>query len=141
MMQLHILSGFQTTRGAPLPPSAVWRTIIQYKALSRLQQAQASPRQPLIHPPPPPNTHPTPRRLSLSCNARWDRISKSLMQLVMLSAAMVEAMCWSMLPQCSCALACWQVVPSGVQDDRHLLLQFSCTEISVDFIKYMQLLD
>lgn len=38
---------------APLPPSAVWRTIIQYKALSRLQQAEASPHQPLIHPPAP----------------------------------------------------------------------------------------
>lgn len=51
MMQLHILLGFQTTLRALLTPSVVWRTIIQYKALSRLQQAEVSPHQPLIQPP------------------------------------------------------------------------------------------
>lgn len=93
-----------TTRRAPLPPSAVGRTIIQYKALSRLQQAEASPRQPLIHPhsPTPTPTTPTPRS-STGCNALWDWITKSQMQLVVLSEAVVSAICWH-APLCPCAL-------------------------------------
>lgn len=40
---LRILLGFQTTQSASsLPRSAVWRTIIRYKALSRLQRVETS---------------------------------------------------------------------------------------------------
>lgn len=43
MIPLRILLGFQTTRSASaLPRSAVWRTIIRYKALSRLQRVETS---------------------------------------------------------------------------------------------------
>lgn len=43
MMLLRVLLGFQTTRSASaLPRLAVWRTIIQYKALSKLQRVETS---------------------------------------------------------------------------------------------------
>lgn len=43
MIPLRILLGFQTTWSASaLPRSAVWRTIIRYKALSRLQRVETS---------------------------------------------------------------------------------------------------
>ena len=52
---------------------------------------------------PPPASNSPPCSLP-GCNALWDWITKSQMQLVVLSEAMVEAICWN-TTLCPCALA------------------------------------
>lgn len=98
-----------TTRRAPLPPSAVCRTIIQYKALSRLQQAESSPRQPLIQPPT--TSTPPPLLNRLQCTVGLDNQIPDAISGAFRGRGFSSILACSIVPLCSC---CWQI---GVSSD------------------------
>lgn len=79
---------------AALPHSAVWRTIILYKALSRLQWVA---------------TAPSPSLIQAALPASHCRLSqsKSHMQLRVLSEARVQAVWWDAETYCSKRMACF----------------------------------
>lgn len=105
MMQPHILLGFNNSACTATSVScrqnnhSVQSTVKASASRSFTPSASNSPTSP---PPHHPHHTPTPRS-STGCNALWDWITKSQMQLVVLSEAVVSAICWH-APLCPCAL-------------------------------------
>lgn len=108
MMQPHILLGFNNSACTATSVScrqnnhSVQSTVKASASRSFTPSASNSPSTP-------PHPHPTPTPCSSTgCNALWDWITKSQMQLVVLSEAVVSAICWH-APLCPCALVAFKL--------------------------------